>query len=134
MRSVSRTGISHLAAPPLSFGRVNQPERAEDEGDEPSRGLHRGSPREGRERKREERKKNLDPGEPLSCHAGRFLPSRVRETPASGASGRQIVNPVPPAITLRLCCSGVVSSQSSWREVKQYFLFFLFKIKLQTRL
>lgn len=39
-------GISHLTALSLSFGRVNHPERAEDEsatGDEPSRGAHRGS-------------------------------------------------------------------------------------------
>lgn len=37
-------GISHLTALSLSFGRVNHPERAEDEsatGDEPSRGAHR---------------------------------------------------------------------------------------------
>lgn len=38
-------GISHLTTLPLSFGRVNQPERAEDEsatGDEPNGGAHFG--------------------------------------------------------------------------------------------
>lgn len=40
------TGISHLTTLPLSFGCVNQPERAEDEsatGDEPNGGAHSGS-------------------------------------------------------------------------------------------
>lgn len=44
--SLMDCGISHLTTLPLSFGRVNQPERAEDEratGDEPSRGPHCGS-------------------------------------------------------------------------------------------
>lgn len=39
----SNSGISHLATLPLSFGRVNQPEGAEDEGatgDDPSRAPH----------------------------------------------------------------------------------------------
>lgn len=56
-------GISHLTALSLSFGRVNQPERAEDEsvtGDEPSWGTHCGSIDKGKTKtkKKKERKKN----------------------------------------------------------------------------
>lgn len=46
LKKKTDTGISHLTTLPLSFGRVNQPERAEDEratGDEPNGGAHFGS-------------------------------------------------------------------------------------------